>query len=329
MTDLLIATGSSFAHVSQDADDWILKTELEGKGVQCVAVDPDNSDIIYVGTHSKGFWKSTDRGRTWQTMRLPEANVYSIAVSAADGSVYAGTEPSKLFKSADGAQTWEELSALRSIPSAPTWSFPPRPWTSHVRWIAPNPENPDLLLAGIELGGVMYTADGGQTWEDHRPGAVRDVHQLAWHPQETNRAYEAAGGGAAWSSDGGKSWQTIDSGREHHYVWTLAVDPDDPDRWFISASRDAFDAHSGYFRDEHHANAYVYRWTAKGPWEPLVGLSKSASVMPYSLAISNGQLFAGFADGSLHVSQDQGDSWQSIDTKGEQISRISALVAVA
>ena len=328
MTDLFIATGNSFARISKNGVGWTLEKALQGKGAQSIAVDPSNSDTIYVGSSGNSLWKSTDRGRTWENTNLPEPNVYSVAVSAADGTVYAGTEPSKLFRSTDGAQTWEELSALRSIPSAPNWSFPPRPWTSHVRWIAPNPEISALLLVGIEQGGVMYTEDGGRTWEDHRPGAIRDVHELAWHPKDASRAYEAAGGGAAWSSDGGKTWQSIHSGRNHHYVWALAVDPDEADTWYVSASRDAFDAHSGYFHGNHRANANVYRWRAKGPWEPLVGLSESTKVMPYSLSISNGRLFAGLADGSIHFSEDRGDTWQFIKTAGEQINRISALVAV-
>ena len=59
-----------------------------------------------------------------------------MAVSAADGAVYAGTEPSALYRSDDGGETWHELESLLELPSRPTWSFPPRPWTSHVRWIA-------------------------------------------------------------------------------------------------------------------------------------------------------------------------------------------------
>jgi len=64
--------------------------------------------------------------------------VFSVAIGAADGALYAGTEPSRLFVSRDGAG-WEELEALQDIPSRERWSFPPRPWTHHVRWIAPDP----------------------------------------------------------------------------------------------------------------------------------------------------------------------------------------------
>jgi photosystem II stability/assembly factor-like uncharacterized protein len=133
MAELFIATGNSFARVWQNGDEWTTQKGLHGKGVQSMAVNPHNSDNAYAGTRSQGLWQSTDRGRTWQNGNLPESNVYSIAVSPADGSVYAGTEPSKLFKSSDNGKTWDELSTLRSIPSAPSWSFPPKPWTSHVR----------------------------------------------------------------------------------------------------------------------------------------------------------------------------------------------------
>lgn len=35
---------------------------------------------------------------------------------------------------------------LTKIPSTPTWSFPPRRQTSHIRSIAPNQRDPQLLL---------------------------------------------------------------------------------------------------------------------------------------------------------------------------------------
>src|SRR5256886_13287085 len=60
---------------------------------------------------------------------------------------------SRLYRSDDRGGSWRALDALLELPSRPTWSFPPRPWTSHVRWIAPSPHDADLVLVGIELGG--------------------------------------------------------------------------------------------------------------------------------------------------------------------------------
>ncbi len=235
MAELFITTGDGFAHVEQRADKWIVETALEGSGAQCLALDPHHSSTMYVGSRGKGVLKSSDGGAHWQDMHLPQTDVFSIAISPADGAIYAGCEPSMLFHSADGGQSWQELSALRSIPSAPTWSFPPRPWTSHVRWIAPDPHDASLLIVGIELGGLMYSHDGGQTWLDHRPDAQRDVHALAWHPRVEGRAYEAGGGGSAWSKDGGQTWQRIDAGRDRNYTWAIAIDYENPDCWYISA----------------------------------------------------------------------------------------------
>lgn len=329
MTELYIATGNAFAHLTQSKGEWRVRKALEGMGVQCITVDPQNKDIIYVGTYGQGIWKSVDRGLNWENMNLPQAGVFSVAISPADGTVYAGCEPSMLFRSGDGGQSWQELSALRALPSAPSWSFPPRPSTSHIRWIAPNPKNANLLIVGIEQGGIMYSDDGGQTWADHRPNAQKDVHALAWHPKDASRAYEAGGGGAAWSSDGGWSWQRTDQGRTQHYTWALAVDQQEPDCWYISTSRNAYYGHSGYYRGTHQANATIYRWQDQGPWEALRnGLPYPLDSMPYALATTKHELYAALSDGSIYVSPNKGDMWQQLPLAGHPLPSIVALVAV-
>src|SRR5690606_27276833 len=256
MTTLYAATGDAFARIREDGGRWTASLSLQGKGVQCLAVDPQDHATVYAGTRGNGVWRSGDSGASWRDLSLPQPDVFSLAVSAADGALYAGTEPSHLFVSRDGGQTWRELEALLELPSYPDWRFPPRPWTSHVRSIAPSPHNAGLLLVGIELGGLMRSIDGGESWQDHRPGAQKDVHALAWHPSVPGRAYEAAGGGAAWSRDGGDSWVPADVGRDRNYCWGLAVDPEDPETWFISAAPGPRHAHDR----QRAAEAAIYRW---------------------------------------------------------------------
>jgi hypothetical protein len=207
------------------------------------------------------------------------------------------------------------------LPSRPTWSFPPRPWTSHVRWIAPSPHEADLLLVGIELGGLMRSTDGGATWEDHRPGAQRDVHSLAWHPRAHDRAYEAGGGGAAFSEDAGETWQPADEGRDRNYTWSVAVDPEDPDLWYVSASTGPFAAHG-----RGDPQARIYRRRAREEWRELAGgLPEPLPSMPYALVAGDGRLFAGLADGQIWESTDRGDSWRASTVEGESITRLHAL----
>jgi hypothetical protein len=166
--------------------------------------------------------------------------------------------------------------------------------------------------------------DGGETWEDHRLGAQRDVHALAWHPRVPGRAYEAAGGGTAWSRDWGETWQPADVGRDRHYTWALAVDPADPDCWYVSASPGPRQAHSG-----DNAQAFIYRWRGSGPWQALGGrLPQPLDRMPYALVVCRDRLFAGLSDGQIYTSPDDGDTWQLLRLIGDPLTELRALASL-
>ena len=316
---LYAATGDAIATLDAAGGAWTAALSLLGSGAQCLAVDPADPDTVYAGLRDGGVRRSTDAGRTWVDCGLPAPQVFSLAVSAADNAVYAGTEPSALYRSDDRGETWRELEGLLDLPSRPTWSFPPRPWTSHVRWIAPNPHDADVVLAGIELGGLMRSTDGGETWEDHRPGAQRDVHSLAWHPHFEGRAYEAGGGGAAWSDDHGASWHAADEGRDRHYTWSVAVDPEDPELWYVSASTGPFAAHGGG-----NPRARIFR-RRDGGWDALAGgLPDPLPAMPYAL-VATDVLLAGLATGELWESPDRGRSWRRSAVEGDPLPRVVAL----
>ena len=276
---------------------------LEGVQADCVAADGDR---VIVGTRGAGALLSRDGGLHWERAELPEAEVTAVAISPADGTLYAGTEPSRLFALRDGAR-WAELEALQDIPSRERWSFPPRPWTHHVRWIAPDPHRPQRLLVAIELGGVMLSEDGGESFRDHPRGAKRDAHTLTWHPLAEGRAYEAAGDGAAWTADGGRSWSALDAGRELGYCWALAADPNDPDRWYVSAASGPREAHSA-----ERAYGRLYRFNGDA-WRELPVPGRS---MPYALSALAGELVCGMADGRLLRSRDHGESWQEVAVTG-------------
>jgi photosystem II stability/assembly factor-like uncharacterized protein len=319
VTLLYAATGDAIVRLAREDGGLRATTVLDVPGIQCVAVEGDR---IVAGSRGRGVWLSEDGDERWEDANLPHSDVFSVAISPADGAVYAGCEPSMLFRREDDG--WEELEALRRLPSAPTWSFPPRPWTSHVRWVAPSPHERSLLLVGIELGGLMRSEDGGETWEDHRPGAQPDVHSLAWHPREPGRAYEAGGGGSAWSFDAGRTWQPADEGRDRHYTWAVTTDPNDPDCWYVSASPGPFNAHR-----RGRAEAYVYRWRGEGPWQQLDGgLPQPLDAMPYALVMAGAELCAGLSDGRVYASADSGDSWEQLALRGDVPRRIVALASV-
>jgi photosystem II stability/assembly factor-like uncharacterized protein len=225
-----------------------------------------------------------------------------------------------LFRSRDCGRTWQELEALRRIPSAPTWSFPPRPWTSHVRAIALSYEDSNLVVAGIELGGIVRSPDGGGTWEDQRPGAYADCHSLAAHAAAPRTLYEAAGGGFAESEDFGGSWAAADAGMDRWYVWGLAVDSEDPTLVYASAASGPGRAHGAGFSD-----AAIYRRRAGGRWEAVLeGLRE----FPYALRAdpeTPGALYAGFGDGTVLRSADAGANWEEVAGVGAGLGDLAAV----
>lgn len=304
-------------------EDGGVELALKERGARCLAVDPKDPDTVYVGTSDEGLFKSSDGGRTWERLSgVAHPRVTAVAVSPVDGALYAGTEPSSLFVSRDGGETWRELEGLKNLPSAPTWSFPPRPWTSHVRAIAPSPEDADLVVVGIELGGVVRSFDGGETWQDQRPGAYADCHSLATHAATSNVVYEAAGGGFAESEDFGESWVAADAGINQRYVWGLAVDRDDPNLLYVSAATGPGKAHGSGFSD-----AAIYRRQSEDArWEPVL---EHLPEFPYALVAdpeTPGAIYAGLGDGGILYSGDAGESWDEL-ARAPGLDALAAVVA--
>jgi photosystem II stability/assembly factor-like uncharacterized protein len=290
-------------------------TVLAGAGARCIAVDPGDPARVYVGTFDDGLYVSRDAGETWsRPADCPgEPRVLSVAASRSHQQrgvsvVYAGTEPSNLYRSEDGGEHWQVLPRLRELPSEPDWSFPPRPWTHHVRTIALHPTDPDWLAVGIELGGVMRSFDGGSSWIDHNPQAYSDAHQLLMHPLAPERLYEAAGQGVARSDDRGDTWRKFEHGLDRHYAWAQAVDPADPELWYVAVSRSPFTAHGDRDGQAHLWRSRGDGWSAIDEW----GSTPELRRMPYVLATLPGQpdrLIVGLRGGTLMLTDDAGESW--------------------
>ncbi len=126
---------------------------------QSVAVDPADSNVVYLGTgcgyfSGNGVYKSTDGGENWSPANrgMIDYSITALAVDRADQrAVYAGTNSGELFKSADGGVTWNDLTA--NLPDG----------TSTIREIVVNPSAPENVYLLGELG-VLVSYDGGQGW---------------------------------------------------------------------------------------------------------------------------------------------------------------------
>jgi photosystem II stability/assembly factor-like uncharacterized protein len=225
--------------------------------------------------------------------------------------VYAGTEPSAVYRSETGGDSWVDLAGLRALPSAVTWSFPPRPDTHHVRWIEADVTTVDRVFVAIEAGALVRTLDGGRTWYDRVRGGPYDTHTAATHPLAPGRIYSAAGDGYFETTDAGESWRSPENGLQHRYLVAVAVNPADPDAVVVSAS-----AGPGTAYRPQRAEAYVYRRTGPERWEQAMnGLPEARGTTASRFATHPSEPDAIYAANNhgLFRSDDAGRSWKALD----------------
>jgi hypothetical protein len=315
-----------------------LQTEshLVGAQVTCLAKDPFHPERIYCGTFRRGLWRSEDAGRSWKAVGdaqsalsstkasgITNVDITAVAVSATErsgeyGVVYVGTEMSAMFRSEDGGESWQELKTFQELPSSSTWSFPPRPSTHHVRWITPDPLVAGRVFVAVEAGALVRSLDGGQTWEDRVPDGPFDTHTLVMHPQAPDRLYSAAGDGYPMpgrgyneSFDGGQTWQHPDEGFRYNYLWSIAVDPSDPETMVVSAAPDPYAAHY-----PPRAESAIYRRTRGGAWQQTIeGLPETQGLVISVLASNPAEpgVFYALNNKGLFRSSDVGTAWEQLE----------------
>ncbi|WP_306060676.1 WD40/YVTN/BNR-like repeat-containing protein [Natronococcus wangiae] len=164
-----------------------------------------------------GLYRSVDRGKTWDRLGVPRDEVYAVAVSPDGNRLYAGTHPAHVYVSTDGGKTWTELKGFQELPSRDRWHTPRHRGASHVRSLSVSPDAPDRVVAGVEVGGVHASDDGGETWTERRAGleAEReddlqyDVHHVLAVTAE--EYVVSCGGGLYRTDDAGRSWARLDA----------------------------------------------------------------------------------------------------------------------
>jgi len=308
---------------------WHTELVLAGQSVQCLAADPLNSNIVYAGTRSSGVLKSEDRGETWQAAGLSGTVVKSLAVSPLEpGVIYAGTKPPGIFVSHNRGQDWTELDRFHKMRRW-FWFTPAEAGAPYVQALALSPTDPNVIVAGIEYGAVLRSADAGKTWQGHQRRALRDCHSLTFHAAKGSWVYEGGGSGrgAAFSQDAGITW-TQPKGLDRHYGWACAADPVRPEVWYVSAAPLFVFPHFNKYPIGHfdgYAHACIFRATGGAGWQKLGGgLPQPLDYMPYALLTDSaapGHLYAGLSNGDVWFSAHYGDSWQLLPFNLTQIHR--------
>jgi photosystem II stability/assembly factor-like uncharacterized protein len=321
-TRLIVGTATGVCQVVSSADG---AAEIIGPmtplphAVARLAVCRERPQVAYLAAYEGGMWRSDDGGETWRQLRsYPVEHAHSVVVDPHDPAiVYVGSEPAAIFHSHDGGATWQECESFRAVPESKHWHFF-APRHAHVRDLAMAADDAQRLYAGLEVGGVVRSTDGGATWQQLH-GPYEDVHSLSVTPARAQTLYAATARQPWRSDDGGETWTAIGHGLPHRYIVPIAAAPDDPDVVLVSCST-SFQRQTGVLGRSADGGRSWQKTSWPGPHDDMVIAIAWDTMEPQVV-------FAGTDGGKLYRSTDRGASWQALPVTLDRVA-VGGLIVV-
>lgn len=283
--------------------------------VRALLVHPDRPETIYAGTQ-KGVFRSGDRGDNWEPLHCPGegSDVWSLAFHPSDPDVmFAGFEPCAIHRSSDGGETWNAMDTSRVTYPDVTTYMPPL--AKRVIGIAADPSDPSDVYAAVEVGGLLASRDGGDSWDSITDGLYTENHTVDLHGVELSPAapgsvFIIAQVAMFRSPDRGAHWQHLRFGEMFpggSYCRGLAVAPDDPRTIYLAAGAGGGGAPPG----TQEAGALFRSRDLGDTWEHLeIGPTPPSRMFQVSIPSSApDRVFCCTKDGHFFSSEDGGDSW--------------------
>jgi hypothetical protein len=149
----LATTGSGLARASAAGDQWTVEHVLAGEPLNCLAPDQHNRMVVYAGTQGNGVLRSDDAGRTGARPGCRGKSSRPWRPAPRSRTLFMQAPGRRGCSSRrDGGAQWTELEAFRRM-RAFWWFSPAEPgFVAYVQAIALAPDNPQLLVVGIEAG---------------------------------------------------------------------------------------------------------------------------------------------------------------------------------
>src|SRR3954470_24448036 len=202
----------------------------------CVAVDPKNSDVVWLGTGENasqrsahfgdGVYKSTDAGKTWKRMGLAASEHLgqilidprnsNVVYVAAQGPLWSAGGERGLYKTSDGGSTWTRVLHVSDDTGISDIVFDLK--NADVIYASSYQRRRGVgqMIGGGPEGGIWKTKDAGKTWTKLKNGLPKDdVGRIALgvDPKNPARVYalisakmprgRGFGGGAAGAPPSG------------------------------------------------------------------------------------------------------------------------------
>ena len=265
-----------------------------------------------------GLYRSTDGGETWADLGVPRTEVYSALVSPDGERLYAGTHPAHLYVSQDDGDTWRELEALQDLPSREEWYTPRHRDEAHVRSLGAHPDEPDRVVAGVEVGGVHVSEDRGETWTERRGGiSAREASRGSSRAERSDGVHDdvhhvlvrgpeefvaSTGDGLYRTRDAGRSWTRLDDDLSHRYFREAAAHDG---RLYAAAARSS----PGTWDGDSGADAALFVSEDDGESFAAVSYPGGPEEVVLAWTVADGRVVAGTNGGRVLLERD--DGWES------------------
>jgi len=156
---------------------------------------------------------------------------------------------------------------------------------------------------------MWFSYDSGEKWRHiykfvNPEGNVRAVHVDASDPKRILAASDRTG--LFQSEDGGYRWFPLKSPITEGEIWTLRIDPTDPDRIYVGAR-------PGVWRSTDHGESWEQLEMGMNPECPI-GISRTTNIVvdPRDSKV----VWAGIEVDGIYRSGDGGDTWTHLDDIG-------------
>ena len=281
---------------------------------------------VFAGS-GEGLYVSDDDGASWARAGLDTYAVWQVR-SLGDGRLLAGTQRAGLFLSDDGAASWHPVGSFNDAPEAGVWCVPvDPPLPAAARALVIDSADPQRVCAGVEVGGIMRSLDGGATWRLVLPGENPDLHMLFQHPAKPDVLFATTGygrldgvapmeegnAGLFYSKDFGATWEYRWQGIQPRYARPLCIDTRAPYAVTVASAPTAFSSKS----DADGAGAMLFRSEDEGvSWRSLCDEAHSPSRANF-----HGLTPDPAAAGGVLVGTDTGELWRvSADRVWEHVT---------
>ena len=308
-----------------------------------VAVDPQNSERLYVSTSNAGIFKSLDRGRSWTSAQegLKTLTVLDLVIDPHRPQVlYAATFGGGVYRSENEGASWIEaneglgntaISKVVFHPSDPDTLYAlsltegvyerrgDRNWTPLTSGISlleprsnfallPLPVAPATLYLGANEG-ILALEEKESLWKIlDSPFKGKLVAALAYNPKSQVLIAAVISQGLFLSADLGKSWRPIGTGLTKGGIYSIAFDPSNPlTLYAASTERGVLKSNDG-----------------GETWTEINGAIEKNMVMRVAVDPRDPQrLYAAPSQGGLLVSTDSGKNWTPLDTGFPDVAMVT------